>query len=488
VTDTTLIENFPAGKLPEARAALAAVHTRLVKAASKAGAATPDAPVLNVVAERTVARCTSCRQLAPVTKLGDGGVGMCGLDTPETALCLGMVVGHKVVDLEISIGRPALAGWEFLAVIEPMTNGNLVKRVPGSDTAFDLTSFRTGDAFSCDHCNTVRNRTETFVVKADGTDILVDAGTVKKVGRNCLEVFLGGKSASAILARLGFADLVRSVADSDGEGGGGRPAPPTYAPLEVLEWTVSVVKADGWVSKKVASETDKEATATTVAYLLTPPWSFKEYNDWKTSRDKLRPTDDDKVKAAAVMSWTLALEGKSDYEYSLKLLASEEVVTTSKFGFLCSAVAGYERHLGFEVARRKVATTSKHVGTVGEKLVVTVTVEKVIDLEGQYGVTHLHKMVDEAGNVVTWKASNERLDVGKTLTLLGTVKSHGEFKGVAETVLTRCKEVEPGTVVKASKAKKPKVTVVKTGRPVEETEESYAEGCRWVAIRDEKGY
>ncbi len=486
MAETTLIENFPAGRLTAAREALAAVQARLVKAAAKAGAAVPEAPALVVVAERTVARCTSCRQLSPASKLGDGGVAMCGLDTEETAMCMGMMIGYKVVDLEVTIGRPALAGWEFLAVIEPMTGGNLVKRVPGSDTGFDLTAYRTGSAVTCDHCNTVRARSETFVVKSDGTDPNIPTGTVKKVGRNCLEVFLGGKSAAAILARLGFADAVRAA--GDGEGGGGGYTDPVFAPLEVLEWTVAVVAKDGWVSKKVADIQQKESTSSTVSYLLCPP-NPMEYRKWIAARDSYRPTADQVVTAAAVLAWTLALEGKSDYEYSLKLLAGEAVITTSKFGFVCSAVSAYERALGREVARKKVAATSKHLGAVGDKIVVTVTVEKVIDIDGQYGVTHLHKMVDGEGNVVTWKASNERLDVGKTVTLLGTVKAHNEWQGVAETALTRCKEVPAGTIPKATKPKKAKPPkVVKTTRPIEETEESYAEGCCWVAVRDEKGY
>jgi hypothetical protein len=48
-------------------------------------------------------------------------------------------------------------------------------------------------------------------------------------------------------------------------------------------------------------------------------------------------------------------------------------------------------------------------------------------------------MIDAAGNVFKWFASSERLVIGTTYAVKGTVKSHGEYKEIKETCLSRCK-------------------------------------------------
>jgi len=81
-----------------------------------------------------------------------------------------------------------------------------------------------------------------------------------------------------------------------------------------------------------------------------------------------------------------------------------------------------------------------HVGVVDGRLSVLVQVVKALDLEpGAYGVARLHVLRSTAGHVFVWRASRERLDVGDVVTLDGTVKRHDEYRGVSQTVLTRCR-------------------------------------------------
>jgi hypothetical protein len=82
-----------------------------------------------------------------------------------------------------------------------------------------------------------------------------------------------------------------------------------------------------------------------------------------------------------------------------------------------------------------------HVGKVGEKLTVRVTISKVSDFTGGFGPTRCHTMVDADGHVFTWFASEARYEVGQVVTLVGKVKKHDAYKGVSQTVLTRCKKV-----------------------------------------------
>ena len=82
-----------------------------------------------------------------------------------------------------------------------------------------------------------------------------------------------------------------------------------------------------------------------------------------------------------------------------------------------------------------------HVGTLGAKLTVRVTVSKVSDFANAYGAVRAHTMIDAEGHVFTWFATSARYEVGQTLTLQGTVKKHDTYKGQSQTVLTRCKKV-----------------------------------------------
>lgn len=64
-------------------------------------------------------------------------------------------------------------------------------------------------------------------------------------------------------------------------------------------------------------------------------------------------------------------------------------------------------------------------------------------------IQYLHKFKDEAGNIYIWKTGNSMCKVtsdgyefikeGEKVTLKATVKEHGDYNGIKQTVLTRCK-------------------------------------------------
>lgn len=92
-------------------------------------------------------------------------------------------------------------------------------------------------------------------------------------------------------------------------------------------------------------------------------------------------------------------------------------------------------------------STSQHVGQVGEKLEVVVTYTHTHQWANEYGygywtenVTNLHTFKDEQGNVYTWKTGKFiDADQGTKMMLKGTIKEHSEYKGIKQTVMTRCK-------------------------------------------------
>lgn len=92
---------------------------------------------------------------------------------------------------------------------------------------------------------------------------------------------------------------------------------------------------------------------------------------------------------------------------------------------------------------------SHFVGTVGEKVSAKLTIKKMVALSGQIGYARTYSdlmiMEDEAGNCFVWNSASaykfEQFKEGNTVELKGTIKAHKEYKGTAQTVLTRCKLV-----------------------------------------------
>lgn len=82
---------------------------------------------------------------------------------------------------------------------------------------------------------------------------------------------------------------------------------------------------------------------------------------------------------------------------------------------------------------------SQHVGSIGERLTLTLTLLKDITIDGgQYGPKHFYIFKDANENVFTWTTQAKVLSVGTEYDLKGTVKEHVRYKGEAQTALLRC--------------------------------------------------
>lgn len=424
------LNGFPKHRLATAHTLLAQSHARLVRAARKSGQDAPSAPRIVIVGERIESRCVECKTVSD---------GFCG-GTCMIPRCGGYLVSSEVVDLEVHGERPALAGWEFLAVVEPLTGGNLIRQVPDAVIADgELLRWRQG-AVQCDHCTTVRRRLETFIVRADGTDHSIPKGAYKQVGRQCLSAFLGGRSPAAIVWALGWADLLsRAAGESDGEGGGWREAPQVFAPAVVLAWTAAVVRLNGFVSRKAAELHQSSSTSDVVSYLLTPV-TGQGREAWRRACEKHLPTDADRACGAAALAWAKELPGVSDYERNLSLVARQEVLTRRHLGTLASAIQAHARVLGDAATlAARGGAPSAHQGTIGAKLELAVTIERCHTTNGNFGPRHIITMRDATGNAYVWCTGTATATPGSTHTVKGTVKRHSDYKGEAQTELTRCK-------------------------------------------------
>ena len=91
---------------------------------------------------------------------------------------------------------------------------------------------------------------------------------------------------------------------------------------------------------------------------------------------------------------------------------------------------------------------AEYVGEIGERIDIEVKVNRklVFDSRSYYGHTSaciMYIMSDVAGHCFVWTTSSY-LNEGSTVKMRGTVKDHKEYKGTAQTVLTRCKVYREG--------------------------------------------
>jgi len=117
---------------------------------------------------------------------------------------------------------------------------------------------------------------------------------------------------------------------------------------------------------------------------------------------------------------------------SVKLLAN--MVLTDRQ--LEAAAEAIERMKQREAEGR----ASEHVGEIKERIEFEAEVTGVYGTEGYYGHTDIVKFKDNDGNQFTWFASGYTdLARGDRMSIKGTVKKHDEYRGIKQTVLTRCK-------------------------------------------------
>ncbi len=339
---------------------------------------------------------------------------------------------------------PKLADWTLVARLEHLDGADtLVCTVPGQTVP---EKYRHASCH-CDHCQTQRNRKDTFV-------LLHPEKGYCQVGRQCIADFLGHADPQAIAANASFmsnlSDLMADASAEDegyGTGGGSRR-------LEVnTEFfaanCVALTRLFGFVSKKMALESqgNKEATAPRVWTMLN---DFSKGGSAEHDRNAVIVTDADIKAAREALAWAIGLKTTkpilSDYEHNIAALAAVETMQDKHKGFVASIHPAYVRHLEGEAARaerlaaRADKPASNYIGEVGKRQVFTLTLKKVIGIEGYGGgAFNLMLLEDDMGNSVKWKTEYlpsvevegddlpHEAEIGDVITVKATVKSHLEY-------------------------------------------------------------
>ena len=342
---------------------------------------------------------------------------------------------------DMTLSHPAISygGWQFVAAVDHLETGALVRSVPG----VELDGWRP-EVSECDHCGTTRRRSATYLVEHED-------GSRKQVGSSCMADFLGVKPAG--LWALGFDPLAESE-DDGWLSGTAYTADYASESLEVL--AVALAVTDGgsdYVSRQASEWRGTPSTADAVRHQLYG--GARESAQERLRRARLAELAEQYLRdgtAEKVLEYAREMDGTGDYAANMRVLAAGEHVDFKHTALLASAVAGWAR----DNDRRKVREASAaayvpgHLAPVKEKVTGhTAVVEKVVALDsyvpGGVGGS-LVIMRASTGHTLKWKASTRQdLSAGDKIAFTGgTVKAHEEYNGQDQTVLTRVKfEVAP---------------------------------------------
>lgn len=378
------------------------------------------------------AKKTTLARLAKIAK--KAGVTVTPLAGTTTLIVppVGSEKRRRVLECSrVEVGMfPRMNGWSFVARLEHTAAGNLIACAFGEGVD---ESWRTATAL-CEHCNTVRNRRDTFVLR--GTN-----GESKQIGRNCLADFLMVDATSLVHQ----AELVRTIgqmSDPDHESfGRGHSDPETD---EFLACVVSSVESFGFVKSGSECSTKNDAEFL-CGPCPNPAYAPEAAATWKAHQ----PTEAHEARAKMIRAWGAELSQDdtrgNDYLWNVHLACKLLGCDLRRYaGVLASVPAAYDRAMGVirERAQATPAKESKHVGTLGKRETFEVTFSFRAGYMNDFGGGIICNFVDADGNQIVWFTSGAcpgEADLQKKLRVTGTVKKHGDRKGQAQTVISRCK-------------------------------------------------
>ena len=328
----------------------------------------------------------------------------------------------EMVDLTLDNFVVSLNGWSFLAVTEHSKEGNItMKKI--YDVEIPERYYESGTY--CEHCNTNRYRKYTYLVyKAETKEIF-------QVGSSCLQAYLGF-DVSLLLEHAKLIDTLNGMFNKE-HGRMEKRGIEAQTFETFIKRTIAYINQYGYVSAKKARE---DAFLVATGFEVWGVEYNKTHNTDIINGALTQEVDDTFV---AVYDWVYGLEdNKSDYVRNIKVLLKRGYVTSKTATTAASIVGVYFANLNKQKVESVDKVTSNHIGTIKERINVTMTLKYVNSFEGKYGISHCYNFLTTEGNIIVWFSNTSNLEIDKTYTGKATVTKHTEYKGIKQTLVNRC--------------------------------------------------
>lgn len=336
----------------------------------------------------------------------------------------GLVVTEHGFDVTITGDPPHYEGWRFVAAVDSVDGGAVLRYPPGAQASVANDQVRAGE---CDHCHTHRDRRSTILVAHE------TGGVVLQVGRSCLKDFLGHSTMPVLLTLDDVAGALGAKASAQ---------PTAWDTLSVLTYAQAAVEAFGWTPAS-ASGPGRTPTRDVVRLALCGGGGADDV------RKALAPHLHEATARAPQLRGTLLerLTGTTGYEANLIGVLRADSVTARHLGLAVSAVTAHARlthELDTNATAAAAPAPSEWLGAIGDRVTVTGTVRTALRVDGysRHSPDPLMLILECPGAVVKMTTAagwSDGVKRGDTVTVTATVKAHTEWNGTRQTVLTRPK-------------------------------------------------
>lgn len=287
----------------------------------------------------------------------------------------------------------------------------------------------------CDHCKSNRDRKFTFLLQHRQN------GDVKQIGTSCVSEFTRNDSASALLEYFAVTgetlNMILFAIERETEDGfgSGKLVYDGIKPEKIVAATLAVMARCGneYLSKSRAMELGALSTTDLVAnyfYGKTRLISRLDMTGYlNQARDILEWEKQDLIDPRF---------RNTELGHNQKVLSRSESVPSQKMGFVCSLVPMYMKYME-DQKKKAFDKASSHQFNVGDKVATRLTGYKKFSYDNQWGSVYGQLYHDQSGNVYKYQtASPNRLAaLHVEYDVKATIKDHGEYNDIKQTVLTR---------------------------------------------------
>lgn len=326
----------------------------------------------------------------------------------------------KLLELTVEGQEPIIEGWQFVAVLQHESNGNVIRQSRLFSGELPEV-YRTIDP-KCDHCGLNRNRKDTYILRN------VQSGSFQQVGSGCLVDFIGHGDPNSVAAY--FESLLEIDAEleesSEVRGGFGEMM---IATTDYLKFVCATINKYGWVSRSKAN--GDIPTADLAIEVASRP------NNYQINLSGCQE------EAERAVEWCLATWGNgNEYQHNVYVIAGKSWLSPRDFGLIASLIPAYRK------AQSEGIKSGGFVGKQGEKLSLSLTHVATFTSPNRYGgrrsVTYINKFITPDNKIVvwmtdTWDGNDHK---GETLRVVATVKAHNLFGNEQQTIITRAKIAE----------------------------------------------
>ena len=323
----------------------------------------------------------------------------------------------SVVDFTLEVANANLGKWELLGTKERLGDDAIYRgNIPDE--------YKNAD-FSCNHCSTNRRRNKVAIIRHKET------AELKQVGYTCLQDFIGTelgtfgaliKAIDAIYLQVNYFEDCEYTSHNY-----------YYNVNQFLQIAYNCIVKYGYVKNNSVTE------MTTTEHILE---AYRSENNDYVDSDEVDTDLVNKIKNAYSM-W--AKNHVSDLTHNVCAILDQTCVKRIYANYMYFVPTFYINKVKWEARKQKkqafMATlNNEYAGSVGDKITTEATIECVTGFDGYYGYMYVYNFKDVHGHMLVWFTSKDLgVDMGDKICISGTIKKLNEYKGIKQTVLTRCK-------------------------------------------------